>query len=74
MRDEAEKPAKSIDDPLVGSMHEGTVTESFVVKRTQRQPQKAPKSQEFVDSDDDDSDLDDSDNDDEEKRIQTLPR
>ena len=68
------KQRSLLDDPLVGSMHEETLTESSVVKRTQSQPQKAPKSQEFVDSDNDDSDLDDSDNDDEEKRIQTLPR
>ena len=40
MKDEAEKPTKSGDDLSGGSMvqHEETVTESFVVKRKQRQP------------------------------------
>ena len=58
MRDEAEKPTKSGDDLWVGSMvhHEETVTESTVVKRIQRHPQKAPKSPEFVETESDDSD------------------
>ena len=40
MKDEVEKPTKSRDDFSGGSMvqHEETVTESFVVKRKQRQP------------------------------------
>ena len=60
MRDEPEKPTKSVDS-LIGSIvqHEETVTEGFVVKRTQRQPQKAPKSPEFVETESDDSDYDD---------------
>ena len=78
MRDEAEKPTKSRDDPSVGSTHEETVTESSVVKRTQRQPQKAPNSPEFVETESDDSDDDDDDDDEERKpmikRILTLPR
>ena len=45
MRDEAEKPTKSGDDPSVGSMvpHEETVTESSMVKRKQREPPKSTK-------------------------------
>ena len=70
MRDDAEKPTKSGDDPSVGSMHEEMVTESPVVKRTLRQPKKAPKSPEFVETE--------SHNSDDEgrmvKRIQTLPK
>ena len=56
MRDEAEKPTKSEDDPSVGIMHEETVTETPVVKRTQRKPKKAPKSPEFAEMESDDSD------------------
>ena len=46
----AEKPTKSRDDPSVGSMHKETITERSVVKRTQKQPQKEPKSPEFVET------------------------
>ena len=56
MRDEAQKPTKSRNDPSVGSMHEETVTETLVVKRAQRQSKKAPKSPEFVKMESDDSD------------------
>ena len=58
MRNETEKPTKSGDDLSVGSMvqHEETVTESFVVKRKQRQTQKVPKLPEFVETESDDSD------------------
>ena len=52
MRNETEKPTKSGDDLSVGSMvqHEETVTESFVVKRKQRQTQKVPTLPEFVET------------------------
>ena len=55
MNNGAEKPAKSGDDLSVGSMEQQTVTERPVVKRKQRQPKKAPKTPEFVDTDSDDS-------------------
>ena len=55
MNNGAEKPAKSGDDLSVGSMEQQTVTERPVVKRKQRQPIKAPKTPEFVDTDSDDS-------------------
>ena len=74
MRDEAEKTTKSRDDPLVASMHEKMVTESSVVKRIQRQPQKQPKSLEFVETESDVSDDDDEERKPIVKRIQTLPK
>ena len=58
MKNKAEKPAKSGDDHSGSSMEQQMVTERFVVKKTQRQPQKASKSPEFVDTDSDDSDDD----------------
>ena len=56
MKNEAEKPAKAGDDLSVDSMEEQTVTERPVVKRTQKQPQKVPKSPEIVEIESDDSD------------------
>ena len=43
-------------DLLVGNMEQQRVTKSPVIKKTQRQPEKVPKSPEFVDTDSDDSD------------------
>ena len=76
MRDEAKKSTKSGDDLSVGSMvqHEETVTESSVVKRTQRQPQKGLKSPEFVKTESDDSDDDDAEEEPVVKRTQTFPK
>ena len=65
MKNEAEKPTKAGDDLSVGSMEQQTVTERSVVKRTQKQPQKVPKSPEFVETESDDSD----DNDEKEKPV-----
>ena len=48
MNNEAEKLSKAGDYLLVGSMEQQTVTERLVVKRKQRQSQKAPKTPEFV--------------------------
>ena len=59
MKNEVEKPAKAGDDLSVGSMEQQTVTERPVVKRAQKQPQKVPKSPEFVETESDDSDNND---------------
>ena len=59
MKNEVEKPAKAGDDLSVGSMEQQTVTERPVVKRTQKQPQKVPKSSEFVETESDNSDNND---------------
>ena len=48
MNNESEKLAKTGDYLLVGSMEQQTVTERLVVKRKQRQSQKAPKAPQFV--------------------------
>ena len=55
MKNETEKPIKAGDGLPVGSMEQQMVTEKPVVKRKQRQPKKAPKTPEFVDTDSDDS-------------------
>ena len=57
MKNEAEKPTKLGDDSSVSSTEqcEKMVARSAVKKSLQRQPQKAPKTPEFVDTDSDDS-------------------
>ena len=58
MKNDAEKPTKLGDDFSVSRMeqHEKKMAERATVKKIQNQPQKAPKSPEFVDTDSDDSD------------------
>ena len=74
MRNEADKPTKSRDDPLIGStvQHEEMLTASPVVKRIQRHPQKVPKSPEFVKKESDDSEDDAEERKPMVKRIQIL--
>ena len=58
MKNEAEKPTKLGDDSSVSSTEQCEkmmVARSAVKKSLQRQPQKAPKTPEFVDTDSDDS-------------------
>ena len=58
MKNEAEKPTKLGDDSSVSSAEQCEkmmVARSAVKKSLQRQPQKAPKTPEFVDTDSDDS-------------------
>ena len=58
MKNDTEKPTKLGDDSSVSRMeqHEKKMAERAIVKKIQKQPQKAPKSPEFVDIDSDDSD------------------
>ena len=68
MRDEAEKTAK------VGSMEPKAVTERSVVKRIQREAEKAPKSPEFVETESDDSDNNSAEEEPVVKRIHKLTK
>ena len=54
--------------------HEETMTESSVVKRIQRQPPKASKSPEFVETESDDSDDEEEEQEPVVKRIQKLTK
>ena len=54
--------------------HEETATESSVVKKIQRQPQKVPNSPEFVDTESDDSDNYDKEQEPAEKIMQKLTK
>ena len=76
MKNEAEKPTKSGNDLSVSSMvqHEETMTERFVVKRTQRQPQKTLKSPEFIRTESDVPDDDDEEQEPTAKIIQKLTK